>query len=205
MRKDFIIATVALFLIASPAYASQSQKDNENRKDENHGQVISSEHIENEKEKNEAPVTQEEVVLSVDVSPAPTLVISSTLTSTPRVDDQDDKGNKDVKGAKTAEGCDSEGSWKNHGEYVSCVAKQHVDGKEVSDAAKSDIGKKSDEDHDDENDDDDTVPSVTPSVSVSPTITPPLTSPATEVRFSFTSWEDFKKLLAQFFRGFHFN
>lgn len=40
------------------------------------------------------------------------------------------------------ENCDPNYPWKNHGEYVSCVAKLKLGGQSVSDAAKSDIGKK---------------------------------------------------------------
>lgn len=36
--------------------------------------------------------------------------------------------------------CDPNARWKNHGEYVSCVARQHE--KEASKASRSDIGKK---------------------------------------------------------------
>ncbi len=38
--------------------------------------------------------------------------------------------------------CDPAGPWKNHGEYLSCVAKLKLGGKVVSESAKSDIGKK---------------------------------------------------------------
>lgn len=40
------------------------------------------------------------------------------------------------------ENCDPNFPWKNHGEYVSCVAKLKPGGQTVSEAAKSDIGKK---------------------------------------------------------------
>lgn len=55
--------------------------------------------------------------------------------------------------------------WKNHGEYVRSVAKDHENGKEVSEAARSDIGKKK------------YKPSVTPSVSpsISPVVSPSIT------------------------------
>lgn len=200
MTKNIIIATAALFLIASPVYASQSPKNNEDRNGDNRGQVISSEHREDEKEKKEIPVTQESVVVTVDVSPTLPLIISPTSTSTPRVDDQDEK----EKGSKKVEGegdCDSGAEWKNHGEYVSCVARLHLDGDEVSEAARSEIGKKAD-DHDNDGDDD-ISPTITPSVS--PTITPPLTSPMAELHFSLTSWEDLKKFFTQLFRSFRFN
>lgn len=38
--------------------------------------------------------------------------------------------------------CDPNANWKNHGEYVSCVAKLKLGGQAVSEAAKSNIGKK---------------------------------------------------------------
>lgn len=199
MKKQLLVASVALFFIASPASASQSQKNNENRNDDNRGQVVASEHREDKKEKSETPIIQENVTITIDVSPSPSSAPSSTPT--PKVEDKDEKDKKDVKGAKTTEECDSESEWKNHGEYVSCVAKKHLGGKEVSEAARSEIGKKSD-DHGNDGDDD-ILPTITPSVS--PTITPPLTSPATELHFPLTSWEDLKRLFAQLFRRFNFN
>ena len=39
--------------------------------------------------------------------------------------------------------CDPNAQWKNHGEYVSCVAKLHLGGQAVSEAARSNVGKKS--------------------------------------------------------------
>ena len=38
--------------------------------------------------------------------------------------------------------CDPNANWKNHGEYVSCVARLHLGGQTTSQAARSDIGKK---------------------------------------------------------------
>jgi hypothetical protein len=38
--------------------------------------------------------------------------------------------------------CAPEGQWKNHGDYVKCVAQLHQGGQAVSEAARSDIGKK---------------------------------------------------------------
>lgn len=80
------------------------------------------------------------------------------------------------------EECGPNEEYKNHGKYVSCVAKTHPGGKIVSEAAKSDIGKKNVSD-----DDITPSPSVSPSVSptaspsVSPTIEPsPSASPTAE-------------------------
>lgn len=55
--------------------------------------------------------------------------------------------------------CDPAASWKNHGQYVSCVAKLHQGGVVVSTAAKAETGKKSEVTP---------VPSVSPSTSASP-------------------------------------
>src|SRR3989344_5240648 len=44
--------------------------------------------------------------------------------------------------AQNGPDCDPNGEWKNHGQYVSCVAKQKPGGQLVSEAAQSDVGKK---------------------------------------------------------------
>lgn len=61
---------------------------------------------------------------------------------------------------------DGEQEWKNHGQYVSSVAKTHPGGEVVSAAARSSIGKKGA-----------TLPTLTPSVS--PTTTPTATPTGT--------------------------
>lgn len=81
--------------------------------------------------------------------------------------------------------CDPEFAWKNHGQYVSCVAKNSDDKEDVKVAARSDIGKKfEDEDNEDESNDEDSdeeenededediTPTPTPTVSVTTTPTP---------------------------------
>ncbi len=65
---------------------------------------------------------------------------------------------------------------KNHGEAVSDEAHEHEGGHEVSEIAKSSLGKRHDDGEENEVDDDDNIhigPSVTPSVS--PTATPSVT------------------------------
>lgn len=59
------------------------------------------------------------------------------------LEDEIEKVNKASKkeGSPSAT-CAPEGVWKNHGDYVSCVAKLKEGGQTVSEAAKSDIGKK---------------------------------------------------------------
>lgn len=77
------------------------------------------------------------------------------------------------------EDCDDD--TRNHGAYVSCIARKHDGGESVSIAARSDIGKKHDDDDIDDDDDDDITPTVQPSTSptaspsVSPTISPSIT------------------------------
>lgn len=63
--------------------------------------------------------------------------------------------------------CDPNEEYKNHGKYVSCVAKTHPGGKVVSEAAKSNIGKKGN------------TTTITPSPSISPSISPEATATPT--------------------------
>lgn len=62
--------------------------------------------------------------------------------------------------------CDPNAEWKNHGQYVSCVAHTHPGGQVVSQAAQSDVGKKN-------------IVSVSPSPLASPIVSPsPEVSPS---------------------------
>lgn len=63
--------------------------------------------------------------------------------------------------AQVENGCDPNAEWKNHGAYVSCVAKQKPGGQIVSEAAKSDVGKKNNGD---------TPITVTPTISPEPSV-----------------------------------
>lgn len=78
-------------------------------------------------------------------------------------------------------------TWKNHGAYVSSVAKTHPGGQTVSAAARSDIGKKQKSPTPSISVTPSASPSVVPSVepSVVPTIstTPPITSPVEAFTF----------------------
>lgn len=91
--------------------------------------------------------------------------------------------------------CNPDANWKNHGEYVSCVAKLHQGGKNVSEAAKSDIGKK---DKDDEEDEVEASPSPSPSASSSASPSPTgigTTSPVSQITIEGTKIE-IKALIA---------
>lgn len=71
-------------------------------------------------------------------------------------------------GGNVNEVCDPNASWKNHGQYVSCIAHQHPGGQVVSQAAKSDVGKKG--------------AGVSPSPSASPSPSPEASpSPSPEI------------------------
>ena len=91
---------------------------------------------------------------------------------------QDDKNNKGkgnnndaVVRQSDSDNCDPEGEWKNHGEFVSCVSHQGRGGQSVSEAARSDVGKK----HKSGTPKPSTSPSITPSVSVVPSGVPSVT------------------------------
>lgn len=100
------------------------------------------------------------------------LTITPVVASNSKIDDK----NKKVGSSQV---CEPDAEYKNHGDYVSCVAHTHPGGAVVSEAAKSDIGKKSKE----------ASPTpifspspvVSPSPSVSPTVEPsPSVSPSPE-------------------------
>lgn len=107
------------------------------------------------------------------------LVLFSTLSllliATPALAKRDNKEAKDtddsvnINIASPAPTCDPTVAWKNHGEYVSCVAKQQLGGKVTSEAAKSNIGK---EDRDDDDDENEASPSPSASPSASPSSSP---------------------------------
>ncbi len=89
------------------------------------------------------------------------------LTATPVLADKDqgkDIDNDNDDSVTASQSCDIAALWKNHGSFVSCMAKLHLGGASVSAAAQSDIGKEHDEDE-----------SVSPSASPSPT---PSSSPS---------------------------
>ena len=111
------------------------------------------------------------------------LALLLTIAATPVLAAKENNSNSRVKTEESEEvqDCSKIDQYKNHGEYVSCVAHQKAGGKVVSEAAKSSIGKKDDDEN--ENDEDDITPSVTPTInpsvtptiSVTPTATPSVT------------------------------
>jgi hypothetical protein len=87
------------------------------------------------------------------------------------------------------EECSPEGKYKNHGEYVSCIAREHRGGEEVSDGAKSDIGKK----HEDDKEKHPTSPATSPATSVPGSI-----------HSGFNPFKSFEDNLHRFFSSLHF-
>lgn len=84
-----------------------------------------------------------------------------------------DQEKNEVKGnQQTTTGCNPEDNWKNHGAYVSCMAKVHFGGQKTSEAAKSDIGKKKDEDSSDDDEEQAPTPSASPISSPTPSTSP---------------------------------
>jgi len=67
-------------------------------------------------------------------------------------------------------------TWKNHGQYVSSIARSDDDNRNVSEAAKADIGKKNDDKDDDENENEDDEIIIKPVATKTPTPTPTPTS-----------------------------
>lgn len=195
MRKEIIISLITLFLIATPALARQentnqnSPKNNENN--ENH-----------KKDKDNVPFVQE-----VTVAVSPTL--TPTSIPTPTQADEEENEDDEVTGTPSVSPtCDPEGEYKNHGQYVSCVAHEKRGGKETSEAARSDIGKKH-EDNDDEDEEDDeneNNPTPTASVTITPTVTAtvsptinPITSSQQVVEGGYNPFKTIGENLRRFF------
>ncbi len=128
------------------------------------------------------------------MSEPPQLTESSTQT-THVTDSEEEMGeSKNDEGVSALEtACDPNAEWKNHGQYVSCVAKTHPGGNVVSEAARSAVGKKNEPT---------AVPSASPTET--PTGTPPITSAETEVTIAFSPWETLKKAIARFLQGLPF-
>lgn len=126
--------------------------------------------------------TKNQQVQSLDITPSVSPSVSPT-------EEENEDENEEEK-------CGPNEEYKNHGAYVSCVAKTHPDGKEVSEAAKFDIGKKHVEDEDDITPSPSVSPSVSPTVtpSVSPTIDP---SPSASPSPTITEADENTQVLSQ--------
>ncbi len=186
MKKELLITTSVFLLIATPALAKSDNGNNgqgEEHKSEKAQEVLATHDNNGHKDDDHtvsqnitSPVVQAAAVDDPSITPSVTVTISPVVTQT--------------------QTCDPNAEWKNHGQYVSCVAHTHQGGQMTSEAARSDVGKK----HHGESPTPSVSPSVSPSASptatLTPTDTPPITSAANEL--SFNSFLDiqglFKKL-----------
>lgn len=132
--RFIVFAALLLTLIATPVLAQngknedksnngQGQSKQEEKKEETHGNSQGNSSDNSNKDTHST--------VNASTSPSPKSNSAKKLNTTTR-------------GASgSAKDCDPNFAWKNHGEYVSCVAKSGAGGQAVSEAARSDIGKKS--------------------------------------------------------------
>lgn len=172
MKKEIIISSLALFLIVTPAFAKQENpKENSPKNNQNH--------------KKDTESLVQTITVSINPTVGPSVSPSPTIFNT-------HKPSKDEK----EEECNPEEKYKNHGEYVSCIAREHRGGEEVSDAARSDIGKKHENDND--GNDDHLSPTISP-------VTSPVSSALGTIHGGFNPFKSFEDNLRRFFSFFlHF-
>lgn len=195
MKKQIFLATTFIILLtATPVFASKHSNNNENNSNGNSNKSEKSQnpHVlsvsETEEEESISPTPSENELEDTDddsdevsENPTPTITIAvdpeTTPSTTPTIV------------------CDPNQEWENHGKYVSCVALTHPRGKEVSEAARSDIGKK----HLDE--DEEISPTATPSptISITPTETPPISSSILKADDGFAPFKNLGLMLRRFF------
>lgn len=175
MKKSLPIALIALALIATPAFAV-SDKANEKAQNNNQSHIHAIE---------PTNIPMPTVVVTEDPLPTITVTPTTVPTSTPSAEKKVlGKQIKDLEvvvptGTPT---CSPDATYKNHGEYVSCVAHEHPGGKVVADAARSDIGKKHAE--------------------VTPPISSPITSAIASAQTGFNPLKSLGSLVNRFFGFF---
>jgi len=170
IKKVLPLALITLTLIATPAFAiSEKANDKAQEKSQSSVKGIKSEEVRQNNITSEEPTVTPELTITTSRESS----ITPVQKTEKKVLGESKSQNSEVENTE----CDSNASYKNHGEYVSCVARQGLGGQVVSAAAKSDIGKKQVS----------ITPTITPSStpSATPTVTPPLTSP--EVTLSGSS------------------
>lgn len=194
MKKEIIISALALFLIVSPAFAQkEGPKENSPKNNQNNNQ--------NHKKDSDSsvqaltdPISPTITPIAIAPSISPTLTITPEIVNTHKPKKEKDEDRQASPSASPA--CSPEKEYRNHGEYVSCVAREHRGGKEVSDAARSDIGKK----HEENDDNDDPSPTITPTVTstISPTISP-ITFGLPTIHGGFNPFTAFRENFQRFF------
>ena len=139
MKNGIILTLIALFLIVSPAIAAPPSHSNANANatKDNPGRAKS------EEVKNDNANNVEEIVGEATESPVTPSPVESTDQPAEESPPTQSVGGVEAVIPLVEDGeCDPNADWKNHGEYVSCVAHTHPGGQVVSEAARSDIGKK---------------------------------------------------------------
>lgn len=191
MKKELLITTSAFLLIATPVFAKSDNANNGQGSDHRSDKAkeVLAAHDNNGHKDGDTTASQNAISPKVQVAAIDDLSIapSVTVTITPTSDISER--------AVQTQTCDPNAQWKNHGQYVSCVAHTHQGGKVTAEAARSDIGKKH------------VSPSVSPSASptatMTPTETPPITSAANELSFnSFLDIQGLLKKISNFFSHF---
>lgn len=173
MRIKLILSVCLLFtLVITPTLAAPKKEGQNGLK--NFGQ---------EKKQEQSQIRTQN--FSVTTSP--------TITQPPENDDMVSPP------VVTTNPCDPAAQWKNHGEYVSCVARLHLGGKVTSDAARSEIGKKKVKPTESW----ETTPTVSPSGN--PSVTPPVSGPEPKITVSpirniYFFFENFRHFFRFMFR-----
>ena len=104
------------------------------------------------------------------------LVVSPVFAKSPD-NEGGEQGNTIHAQVKVQASCDPGTTWSSHGEYISCIAREHLGGAFTSSAARSDIGKHADENNEQESSEGaEPSPSSSSTVSPSPSISPSPTS-----------------------------
>ncbi len=134
MKKEIIISALAIFLIATPAFAKQ-ENPKENSTKNNQNQRKDTDSLIQEISVSKGPSIRR----STRQSTRPSSAASSKPQSKLLIEERE-KERQSFRLAYPT--CRPEVEYRNHGEYVSCVAREHRGGKEVSEAARSEIGKK---------------------------------------------------------------
>lgn len=149
MIKNLIISGVLLFALVGPVLASKPNENHGNKERKNEDRKEKSEIRKEEKEDNDESDDEKQE------RPAVVTIIIPNVSG----------------GVFPSIACDPDFEWKNHGQFVSCVARVHEGGDDVSEAARSRVGRV-------KRDVSPTI-SVTPTIILSPTITGvPTVSPA---------------------------
>jgi len=169
MKKELIITAAAILIIATPAFAAKPADNTHGSSGEAHGSQVSSDAEEshgltisqNQGGNGNSQTGNSNANPNHEINqPIVTGSVVPTVTFSLKHNDDEDESLTPTGTASAGVQCDPDANWKNHGAFVSCVAHLHGGGEEISEAARSDTGKK----HIDE--------TPTPSASPSPTISP---------------------------------